>query len=153
MSVNKGSYALVLHLQEERRIRVGRLGSFSFPAGHYLYFGNAMNSLKGRVNRHLRADKKRRWHVDYLTAEAEIEEVWVAADGVRRECQWTSLALEHVGPETPVAGFGSSDCRGCISHLVYAPNREVVGGIWQVLSHVVGAQVFRPDGYLTSNRE
>ncbi len=153
MPVKKGSYALVLNLPQERRIQVGRLGSFVFPAGMYLYFGNALNSLTGRVNRHLRTEKKLRWHIDYLAAQAMIEQVWAAADGVRRECQLTALALECPGTETVAAGFGSSDCRRCVSHLVYAPNRAAVDRIWQVMSQTAGVKAFRPDAWPASRNK
>ena len=144
MPVNKGSYALVLNLSAERRIQVGRLGNFIFPPGFYLYFGSALNSLTERVNRHLRAEKKLRWHIDYLAAQAEIQQVWAAADGAKRECQWTVLALECPGVATPVTGFGSSDCGSCVSHLVHAASQDAVDRIWQVVGQTAGARVFAP---------
>ena len=59
-----GTYMLVLRLPKRRRLAVGRLGDFEFPAGYYLYAGSAQGGLRGRVLRHLRADKKRHWHID-----------------------------------------------------------------------------------------
>ena len=38
----KGAYALVLHLERKEEITVGRLGTFAFPAGYYLYAGSAL---------------------------------------------------------------------------------------------------------------
>ena len=111
----KGSYVLLLDLERDARLTIGRLGTFEFPAGHYLYFGSALNGLEGRVRRHLRRDKKLHWHVDYFTMEAEIREVWWVAGEGRRECRWAEVALEK-GGKIVVPGFGSSDCR-CTTHL------------------------------------
>ena len=115
----KGSYTLVIRLERETGLDVGRLGRFDFPAGHYLYFGNALNGLRGRIRRHLRRDegKKLHWHVDYLTAVAEVRRVWWVADGARWECAWAQLALAG-GTAVIAPGFGASDCP-CSTHLVY----------------------------------
>lgn len=119
MAAVKGSYALVIGLEREQRLAVGRLGSFDFPAGRYLYLGSGLNGLESRVRRHLRRDgaKKRHWHIDYLTAAAAVIEVWWAADGRRRECEWAGKAQEW-GGGIVAPGFGASDCR-CRAHLLY----------------------------------
>lgn len=115
----KGNYALVLQLSAQCEITVGRLGTFHFAAGYYIYFGSALNSLEGRLQRHLRPDKKLHWHIDYLSRTAKIMEVWWAKKESRQECAWTQLALRHMHVIAPIRGFGSSDCRHCPSHLVY----------------------------------
>ena len=43
--INKGSYLLLLHNQDEKELIVGRLGVVNFKQGYYLYAGSAMNSL------------------------------------------------------------------------------------------------------------
>lgn len=141
----KGSYALVSGLEREQRLAVGRLGSFDFPAGYYLYLGSGLNGLESRVRRHLRRDgvKKRHWHIDYLTAAAPALEVWWTADGRRRECDWASKAREY-GGGIAAPGFGASDCR-CRAHLLYfgddaaglaALRMELLGGIAEELRGV-----------------
>lgn len=113
----KGSYVLVLHVGQDRRLDVGKLGSFEFPAGYYLYFGSALNDLEGRIRRHLRREKKLHWHIDFLTAAATVVQVWWVAEEERSECVWAWAALAHPGVGVPVGRFGSSDCR-CPAHLV-----------------------------------
>ena len=113
----KGSYVLVLYLSEDRLLTVGRLGAFQFPAGHYLYFGSALNGLEGRIRRHLRQEKKLHWHIDYLAAVADIEEVWWQSGAEREECAWAGKCLD-LGGAVVAAGFGSSDCR-CATHLFH----------------------------------
>ena len=120
----KGSYALVLFLAEDCRLTIGRLGIFEFPAGHYLYFGSALNGLEGRVRRHLQREKKLHWHIDYLASVAEIERVWWQAGRQRKECSWAQGAVKE-GGEIIARGFGSSDCR-CETHLLRVKEREVL---------------------------
>jgi len=112
----KGSYVLVLRLDEPRSINVGKLGRVCFPAGVYLYFGSALNGLNGRIQRHLRRKKKVNWHIDRLTSPATIEEVWWVDDGRNWECKWANETAGLSRRSWSVAGFGSSDC-GCSSHL------------------------------------
>ena len=117
---SKGSYALVLWLERGKEISVGKLGTFAFPAGYYLYVGSALGpgGLEARLDRHRRRDKKLRWHIDYLLEHAQLVEVWSAASTDRLECLWARAARELPGSEIPVPGFGSSDCH-CPSHLIY----------------------------------
>jgi len=55
---DSASYQLLIKLADKRRIKVGRLGSFIFPAGYYVYTGSAKIGLEARIARHLRRDKK-----------------------------------------------------------------------------------------------
>ena len=128
-----GSYALVLRLPSRRKIRVGKLGLVDFPRGHYIYFGSALGGLKARVDRHLRGDKKFHWHADYLNAEVPWEYAWQLADGERWECVWATAAASTDGVASPVAGFGSSDCK-CPSHLVRVNNAKQVRELLRSLS-------------------
>ncbi len=107
------SYCLLIRLIRVVEIEVGRLGFFIFPAGNYIYTGSAKKNIRARVNRHLRREKRLRWHIDYLLTAAgvEVEAVLLSA---RPECELVALG----GGEIVVPGFGASDCRaGCGSHL------------------------------------
>lgn len=112
----KGSYILVLRLDEPRCVDVGKLGRVCFPPGVYLYFGSALNGLNGRIKRHLRREKKVHWHIDNLTLLTSVEEVWWVDEGRNWECAWANETAGLTGRSWSVAGFGSSDC-GCGSHL------------------------------------
>lgn len=109
---------LRLWLPEKKQLTVGKLGTFEFPPGEYLYFGSALNGLEGRIRRHLRRDKQQHWHIDYLTAVASVVGVWWATGAERRECSLARAALDLEGAQMLARGFGSSDCR-CQSHLAY----------------------------------
>jgi len=114
-----GSYLLILRLAQATTLRVGRLGVFDFPAGYYAYCGSARGpgGLAARVGRHLRGEKRRRWHIDYLLDVAEVVDVWGETGVERQECAWARRLLD-AGGKVIAPGFGSSDCR-CPAHLVY----------------------------------
>jgi Uri superfamily endonuclease len=111
----KGTYCLIIHVCSDITIQVGKLGSFDFGKGFYVYVGSALNSLESRLKRHLSDDKKLFWHVDYLLADLNVElvEIVFAVDNGKWECALASeVGMEGVG----IKGFGCSDCK-CSSHL------------------------------------
>ncbi len=143
-----GIYQLHLRLPHATTIEVGRLGTFRFPAGWYVYTGSAMSGLEARVQRHARREKKLHWHIDYLLQHAVIRRVvtvpvrsqalhseecrdsatslrCVADYKLRLECAWNERTLTQKGARVVVARFGSSDCC-CASHLVYFGRRKPV---------------------------
>jgi len=81
-----GAYQLLIRLNEARRIRVGKLGTFDFPAGWYVYTGSAMNGLTARIARHLRREKRLHWHIDYLLQHARVVGVKKYLTTARKEC-------------------------------------------------------------------
>ncbi len=109
------SYQLVIALGRPVRCTIGRLGTFDFPAGRYVYTGSAKRGLEARISRHLRARKKRRWHVDYLLSAPGVTVATVIRSR-RNECR-----LNRASPGSiPVPGFGASDCQaGCGAHLKF----------------------------------
>ena len=123
-----GTYLLVLHLDRDRTIRVGRLGEFRFPAGHYLYVGGARGpgGLRARLQRHLRGGARLHWHVDYLRRWATPVEAWYAPGSQRRECLWQTALQTEASLCLPVRGFGASDCC-CPAHLFFSPVEQDVG--------------------------
>ena len=68
----KGCYCLTIHLNNTKRIKVGKLGNINFKKGYYVYVGSAMNSLESRIKRHLIDEKKLHWHIDYLLKKTKI---------------------------------------------------------------------------------
>lgn len=111
----KGNYLLLLFIEKEEKIQVGKLGNFVFQKGWYCYVGSAMNNLEARIARHLKKEKKLRWHIDYLRTHAGEVEVISLETSVNQECQLNKL-VAFKADVTPIRKFGSSDC-GCFSHL------------------------------------
>lgn len=107
------SYQLLIEVARPLRRTIGRLGSFEFPAGRYIYTGSAKRNLEARIARHLRAHKPLRWHIDYLLAAAGVRVLGVKRSR-RAECSLNRATRGTI----PAIGFGASDCRaGCAAHL------------------------------------
>ena len=117
-----GTYALVLRLDRPLTLAAGRLAPAALSPSVYVYVGSARGpgGLRGRVGRHLRADKRAHWHIDALTALAPVTRVWFVESGERRECLWAGALRALPGVTVPIAGFGASDC-ACDAHLLALP--------------------------------
>lgn len=119
--VDSGAYQLILRVERPVVIRVGALGSHTFPVGTYLYTGRASRGLRKRIERHLRSEKRLRWHIDYLREQAHIDAIKVYPGKAAEECSINNETARTLGGFFPVKGFGSSDCR-CTSHLLLVPD-------------------------------
>ncbi len=109
------TYRLFFSLHSDHTLTVGRLGTFEFPAGGYVYTGSAKKNMKQRLARHLSKNKKLRWHIDYLLTLKEVTVTRIELFA-RAECE---VNAETRG-RTIAPGFGSSDCRShCVSHLKF----------------------------------
>ena len=107
------TYRLPIEVAAPARVRIGRLGTFDFPAGLYCYTGSARRNFEARVRRHRSTAKKLRWRIDYLLAAPGVRIVDVLRHALP-ECRVNG----DTAGEMPVSGFGASDCReGCGSHL------------------------------------
>ncbi len=116
---------IALWLGSPRRLDVGRLGEFLFPAGWYLYVGSAQGpgGVAARVRRHWRkaGDGKRlHWHVDHVRQAATWAGAWMRCSEERLECDWAARLRALDGARVVAAGFGASDCR-CAAHLLHVP--------------------------------
>ncbi len=112
----KGIYALLINLDEDEKIKIGKLGIVDFKSGYYIYIGSALNSLEGRINRHLQKEKKLKWHIDYLLNEAPIVEIYCLETTKKLECEAARKMQKNLDV---IKNFGSSDC-SCEGHLFYS---------------------------------
>ena len=117
---NGGIYNLIIKLSKKTEIKIGRLGTFVFPKGFYVYTGSAQNGLEKRINRHLSSNKKFHWHIDYLLSHAKVIKV-VRYVGSKDECKLNNVTWQSFGATQIVKKFGSSDCN-CVTHLYYFKN-------------------------------
>ena len=118
----QGTYVLVLHVPQLKRIEIGRLGTFDFRSGFYAYVGSAFGAggLCARVEHHLEAVAVPRWHIDYLMSFAMPLEVWYAVSDRKLERDWVDLLEKESRFSRPIPRFGSSDYRRSrTSHLFF----------------------------------
>jgi len=114
---DRGSYLLILHLERDRVIEIGRLGKVMFRKGYFLYVGSAMSNLRARIRRHSQRRKKVHWHIDYLTPHVNDLISIAIRSSQRLECE-IAEALSSIMKAGP-PGFGSSDCL-CQTHLFWS---------------------------------
>lgn len=108
------NYFIILKLDEDREIEVGKLGSIDFKRGYYIYVGSAKRGFSKRIQRHMRKNKKLRWHIDYLSVNSDVVDVFKSEIDEHELAGFASNFYEGI------KGFGSSDCK-CYSHLFYSP--------------------------------
>lgn len=141
----KGVYTLVVFMKRGIRLEVRGLGSFDVKKGYYAYTGSAVGygalGLRRRVARHLRKDKVRHWHVDFLLASESARVVAVIAveSNVNRECHVNNAIENLEGATISIERFGATDCRqNCGSHLVHFSNCTVIERIRHTYAHLFG---------------
>ena len=123
----KGTYILVIFIDEDIKVAIGSLGIILFKKGYYFYVGSAMGAsgsttLINRVKRHILPPEKKKthWHIDYLLQENPLLiKIYLIPSSQRLEC---IIAQELLSiSDGFIENFGSSDCN-CVSHLVYLKN-------------------------------
>ncbi len=117
-----GSYMLILNLDEDKDIEIGRAGKLFFRKGYYIYVGSAMKDLTARIERHKRKRKNLFWHIDYLREHTNIVYTLPIRSSSKLECNIASSVSDI--SDGLIMGFGSSDCN-CYSHLFYMKNNPV----------------------------
>jgi len=93
----------------------------SFKAGYYIYTGRAKKNLEKRVQRHLRGDKKKHWHIDYLLKKSNIVDIFYFYERLD-ECIINGECFNSLKNARIIRNFGSSDCR-CPGHLIWTDER------------------------------
>ena len=116
-SAAKGAYVLLAHLSAPQQLLI-RGSIWPLAAGWHVYVGSAKGpgGMRARLARHFRPDKTPHWHIDRLTVTADQLLALALADGV--ECDIVARLAGSAWFNTLLPGFGSSDCRACISHLL-----------------------------------
>lgn len=119
-----GTYALLMHAAGGGSLEIGRLGRLRLQRGFYVYVGSAFGpgGLPARLRHHLKPVCRPHWHIDYLRPATRLVEVWYSHDRAVQEHAWAAGIRRMRSGSTPLAGFGSSDCR-CLSHLSFHTER------------------------------
>jgi Uri superfamily endonuclease len=105
------------------QVRFGKHGTARLRPGYYAYTGSALGrgavSLEGRLARHRRFDKAKRWHIDYLTSHPAfrlVAAVYVLSDE-RLECTVNGSICRNFQVQPVLPQLGSTDCN-CQAHLL-----------------------------------
>jgi len=118
----KGIYVLIIAIDNDISVDTGALGTLKFEKGLYAYVGSAQKNLEERVKRHLKTEKTKFWHIDYLLDNpcAKVLKVFYKKAGRPEECK---IAKQLAKKGFPIRGFGSSDCK-CQTHLIRVEDYE-----------------------------
>ena len=117
----RGSYILVLKADRTTKLQVGRLGLMHVIPGWYYYCGSARGpgGLRGRLLRHIRVEKKKHWHIDYLMQASTLREIYFVESTECLEHSFAEALGKTPGFTVAMERFGATDCR-CPSHLFYS---------------------------------
>jgi Uri superfamily endonuclease len=117
----KGYYILVIEVCRKTVISVRSGKRFMFEPGFYFYIGSAHGpgGLRGRLLRHLRREKKRFWHIDYLLSSNNtcIKGFYILPTNTKTPDYESIISRKLLGIFKPIHGFGCSDKQKDISHL------------------------------------
>ena len=112
----KGVYLLFLRVKGEREIMAGGLGKIALRRGVYAYVGSAQNNLEKRIFRHVKKNKKLRWHIDYVTSSKNVKTLAAYAYILPKEYECRIARELARSSASFFEGFGTSDC-DCVSHF------------------------------------
>lgn len=125
-------YLIEWDLPQDIEVAIGKLGTYHFQQGRYVYIGSAKKNIRARIERHLKIEKKTRWHMDYLRPYVEPVKV-LTVSFHKGECSLKQFIQKTYGGQMIMKGFGSSDCN-CDSHLLKLPvpidDKESVKNEW-----------------------
>ncbi len=138
-NLTSGVYVLEIHLSDAIELKVGKLGIFDMLPGYYYYAGTAQSNLLHRINRHLRKEKKLRWHIDYLLEYSQILQVYLWPGEREMECLLGAYLTRFPAMQVPIPGFGASDCK-CNSHLYYSMYRPDLNNLLHLVSKEQGIE-------------
>jgi Uri superfamily endonuclease len=152
-----GTYTLIIELNQEIEIEVGKLGVYKFPNGNYTYTGSALGKgavgLRGRLQRHVSKIKTLHWHIDYFlnAKESQINHIVFFESNKQYECMIIKELLS-LGGKIIVRGFGASDCKsGCKSHLLFFEDNEkrvrrIVKKVYEAITYSNNFKEYSPEG-------
>jgi len=136
----KGTYLLEFSLGAPLSFTLRSSRRVCLSPGVYFYAGSAFGGggIYARLSRHLRKDKKKHWHLDFVTTSELFTPLSViVVPELPVECSLASTVSRF---SVPVPGFGASDCR-CSSHLFLAGEPEAVKEA--VLKTFPGAKILK----------
>jgi len=136
LTEQEGIYCIVFQLEKNTLFQIGKLGEQELKPGFYFYCGSAKGKggISRRVNRHLKKDTKKFWHIDYLKEKVNPIRIWFLKSQLRSECDLVQVQIIDPKVSYSMRGFGASDCmEHCYSHLLYAPDTKNLDDVFMQL--------------------
>jgi Uri superfamily endonuclease len=127
MDANRGVYLVLLELERRTLISTGAR-EWELEPGMYIYVGSAMTSLSERVGRHLKLEKKKHWHIDYLREESRVLAALLLPSDGRMEEELSRFVSKY---GEGVKGFGAGDCK--VESNLYRIELEAVSEVFYAL--------------------
>lgn len=134
----KGIYVLVIRLNSNMDLSIGKIGMIEFRAGYYYYVGSALG-LGGfkRVVRHFNIasgeNRTRKWHIDYLLPFSKVISAVLIPTNMEIECEAARTIADFCAS---IPDFGCSDCR-CATHLFFC-EKDITGQIMKSGNKLTG---------------
>lgn len=118
----RGSYILIISVGRSVWFKPGSLRRVRLPPGCYVYVGSAMGpgGFEKRVLRHLRRNKRARWHIDYLTRLRSVKVVSIIYTPLPHGESRLTRILSSSGFVKVVKGFGATDSPSDFAHLLFS---------------------------------
>ena len=144
-----GYYVLVIRVKRGLTITTKGGKRFNLKPGIYAYIGSARGpgGIRARILRHLRKDKRKHWHIDYLTTNPWVEVV-AALSFTWEEKDLESILSNRLSKiYVPVKAFGSSDKRRDPSHLFYCGSEspEIIDKCIDEIYRVAFTEMKKPE--------
>ena len=134
-----GIYFLILKLNNDIDLIIGKLGTFHFRAGYYYYYIGSALGTGGfkRVTRHFNVasgkNNTRKWHIDHLLPHSEVICSVLLPTNEALECKAARTLIEF---SDFIPGFGCSDCT-CKSHLFFS-QKDIKNDIIRIANKLIG---------------
>ena len=138
LTEEEGIYCVIFRLEKQALFQIGKLGEQEFLPGFYFYCGSAKGEggISRRVNRHLKKDTKKFWHIDFLKEKVNPIRIWFLTSMERCECDLVQNLRIDPKVSYSMKGFGASDCtERCYSHLLYAPDTNNLDDVFKQLQN------------------
>ncbi len=127
INVSRGIYILEIFAELPFQLSVKKFSEVKFEQGYYYYVGSAQKNFRSRIERHLRKDKIKHWHIDHITTIStnKIRRVFFAENHPKDlEIEIANEISIFTGITIPAKGFGNSDNLKAASHLFYSKTKN-----------------------------
>jgi len=124
--INSGVYLLEIFASEQFKVEIDAFKEKIFQPGYYYYSGSAQKNLEQRVERHQQESKNVHWHIDHVTSipTNKIKAIFLFEGANKNfECALIKELTENFRLKIAAKGFGNTDCKRCLSHLLYCKQR------------------------------